>query len=512
MTPIFETRNLTKSFFGVTAVSEVNITMEGGQVLGLIGQNGAGKSTLMNLIGGVHQPDSGEMYIDGQLYDPRNPADAKKAGIAFIHQELNLFTNLSIAENVFIDGFPTQGFGPFRVIDRGKMKRETVSILQSVGLNIAPDTLIESMSPGERQLAEIAKALYFDAEIIIFDEPTTSLTTRETRRLFDLIEELRERGKSIIFISHILRDVAALSDSIAVMRDGVLMEQNTTDQFDIDSMINLMVGRKLEQLYPPKTATPTDNPLLEVHDLSARGLVKDIELTVHKGEILGLFGLMGAGRTELAQIIFGMDTFDSGEIRVGAGRQKANTIRSSINNQMAFVTENRREEGLLMNVSIADNTTLVSLPDFTNSITQYIDQQSLNDAAQRASDILQLKSGDIRTQAAKALSGGNQQKVVIAKWLLNEPKIFIMDEPTRGVDVGAKYEIYAIIDQLAASGSGVLFISSEIEELTGMCDRILVMSRGEIVSSFARSAFDEGKILRAAFRETKEEAAHAEAQ
>jgi ribose transport system ATP-binding protein len=513
MTVLFETQNLSKSFFGVNAVSEVSISVKQGEVLGLIGQNGAGKSTLMNLIGGVHQPDGGAMFINGQQYQPRNPADAKKVGIAFIHQELNLFTNLSIAENIFIDGFPTYGFGPFKVINRRQVQDETAAILQSVGLNIAPDTLIGSMSPGERQLVEIAKALYFDAKLIIFDEPTTSLTARETRRLFNLIDDLRKRGKSVIFISHILRDVSTLSDSIAVMRDGVLMEQNATDQFSIDRIINLMVGRNLEQLYPPKTATPTADPLLQVRDVSAKGLVKDVNLTLHRGEILGLFGLMGAGRTELAQIIFGMDQFDGGEIIVGSGQtKKANSIHSSISNQIAFVTENRREEGLLLDVSIADNTTLVSLPDFTNSITQYVDQQALTDAAQRASKVLQLKSGDITTQAAKALSGGNQQKVVIAKWLLNEPKIFIMDEPTRGVDVGAKYEIYAIIDQLAASGSGVLFISSEIEELIGMCDRILVMSRGEIVTQFDRSTFDEGAILRAAFRETTQEVANAAAQ
>jgi len=316
MSQLFETSNLTKTFFGVKAVSGVSISIARGQVLGLIGQNGAGKSTLMNLIGGVHQPDDGEMFIHGQPYHPRNPADAKNAGIAFIHQELNLFTNLSIAENVFIDGFPTRGFGPFQVIDRGRLKRETAAILESVGLNIEPGTLIESMSPGERQLAEIAKALYFDAELIIFDEPTTSLTARETRRLFDLMNDLRARGKAVIFISHILRDVAAISDSIAVMRDGLLMEQDDADNFTIDSMINLMVGRKLEQLYPPKTATPTPEPLLEVRDVSAKGLVKDINLTLHNGEILGLFGLMGAGRTELAQIIFGMDTYDSGDILV----------------------------------------------------------------------------------------------------------------------------------------------------------------------------------------------------
>ncbi|MEM6528724.1 MAG: sugar ABC transporter ATP-binding protein, partial [Chloroflexota bacterium] len=450
------------------------------------------------------QPDSGEMVMQGEAYDPRNPADAKKAGIAFIHQELNLFTNLSIAENIFIDGFPTRGFGPFQYIDARRLKQETEQILQAVGLDIAPDTLIETMSPGERQLTEIAKALYFDAKLIIFDEPTTSLTARETERLFTIMVQLREQGKAVIYISHILKDIATMSDHIAVMRDGVLMAQEPVEAFSIDRMINLMVGRRLEQLYPPKTAIPEPTPLLEVKNLSAKGLVKDINMTVNRGEIVGLFGLMGSGRTELARIVFGMDEFDSGEIVVGDNSRTATSIRNSINSRMAFVTENRREEGLLMNVSIADNTTLVSLPDFTNKLTQYVDQQSANTAAQQASSTLQLKSGDIISQAAKALSGGNQQKVVIAKWLLNEPTIFIMDEPTRGVDVGAKYEIYAIIDQLAAAGTGVLFISSEIEEIMGMCDRLLVMSRGEVVGEFQRTEFDEERILRAAFREAQE--------
>lgn len=504
MTILFETRSLTKSFFGITAVNNISLEVEEGKILGLIGQNGAGKSTLMNLIGGVHQPDSGQMLLADKAYTPRNPADAKQAGIAFIHQELNLFTNLTIAENIFIDGFPTRRIGPIRFIDRGQLKRETASILEWVGLDVPADTVIETMSPGERQLAEIAKALYFDARIIIFDEPTTSLTARETERLFEIMRQLRDTGKAVIYISHILKDIAAISDSIAVMRDGVLMAQESAESFTIDRMINLMVGRKLEQLYPPKTAQSEPDTLLQVKNVSAKGLVKDIDLSLRGGEILGLFGLMGSGRTELARIIFGLDQFDAGEIYVEGKRRTANSIRNSIKNRIAFVTENRREEGLLMNVSIADNTTLVSLPQFANDLTLYVNQQALSDAALQASQILQLKSGDITTQAAKALSGGNQQKVVIAKWLLNEPMIFIMDEPTRGVDVGAKYEIYTIIDQLAAIGSGVLFISSEIEELIGMCDRILVMSQGEVVGEFTRSEFDEERILRAAFREGEE--------
>lgn len=501
MTVLFETHDLTKAFFGITAVNRVSITVNEGAILGLIGQNGAGKSTLMNLIGGVHQPDSGSMTFGGKAYHPRNPADAGEAGIGFIHQELNLFTNLTVAENIFIGNMPTRRIGPLKFVNRRYLHEQTRQVLETIGLDIPPDTGVAQISPGERQLVEIAKSIYFDAKLIIFDEPTTSLTTRETERLFDIIRQLRSNGKSIIYISHILKDVEAIADSIAVMRDGQLVEQNDSESFTIDRMINLMVGRKLEQLFPPKTSETQSSVLLDVRDVSAKGLVKDINLTLYSGEVLGLFGLMGSGRTELARIIFGLDDFDDGEIHALSKRQKTTSVRRSIRNRMAFVTENRREEGLLMSISIADNTTLVRLPDFADSITQAVNERQKNNAAARATNALQVKSGDITVQPVKALSGGNQQKVVIAKWVLNEPTIFLMDEPTRGVDVGAKYEIYSIIDQLAAVGSGVLFISSEIEELIGMCDRIIVMSKGEIVEEFERSQFDEELILRAAFRE-----------
>ena len=502
MTMLFSTQGLTKAYFGVPAVQGINIEVKSGEIFGLIGQNGAGKSTLMNLIGGVVQPDNGTMALKGASHTPRNPAEAHHAGIAFIHQELNLFTNLSIAENIFIDNFPTRGWGPLRFVDRRKLETQSVDILKRVGLSVTPDTIIREMSPGERQLVEIAKALYFDAELIIFDEPTTSLTARETDRLFDIMKQLRSEGKAIIFISHILKDVIALADTIAVMRDGVLMAQEAVSAFDINRMINLMVGRKLEQLFPPKSAQISDKTVLAVRDISAKGIVKDIHFDLYAGEVLGIFGLMGSGRTELARIIFGIDEYDSGEIHIGETSLGFHSPRDSIRNGIAFVTENRREEGLLMNINIADNIGLVSLPQFANRLSSMIDHAQLTGAAQRASRALQLKSGDIGIQPAKALSGGNQQKVVIAKWLLSDPKIFIMDEPTRGVDVGAKYEIYSIIDQLAESGSGVLFISSEIEELIGMCDRILVMNQGEIVGAFTREQFTPDAILRAAFRET----------
>ena len=500
MTDVLETRELSKSFFGIAAVKDVSIRVGRGEILGLIGQNGAGKSTLMNLIGGVVQPDSGEMIYQGQPYAPRSPADANAARIAFIHQELNLFTNLTIAENIFIEGFPTRGRGPFQFIDRATVRQRTHQVLQSVGLDLSPDMQVDRMSPGERQLVEIAKALYLDASLIILDEPTTSLTTRETEKLFDIMRRLREQGKALIYISHILPDVLNIADSIAVMRDGNLVAHEPAANFDVKRMISLMVGRSIEQLYPPRSSRPSHEVLLRLAGVSAKGIVENIHFELHQGEVLGIFGLMGSGRTELARMIFGLDPFERGEITVHRSPLTRTNARHSIGHRMAFVTENRREEGLLMNINIADNIALVALPRFARALS-LIDQPRLLQSATSASQALQLNSGNIAIQPAKSLSGGNQQKAVIAKWLLSQPTIFIMDEPTRGIDVGAKYEIYSIIDQLAASGSGVLFISSELEELMGMCDRILVMSRGEIFGEFSREQFNEKHILHAAFRE-----------
>jgi ribose transport system ATP-binding protein len=501
MTALLDLRSLTKSFFGVAAVKNVSLTLGPGETLGLIGQNGAGKSTLMNLVGGVVHPDSGEMYFKDAPYTPRTPADANKIGIAFIHQELNLFTNLSIAENIFIDNFPRRGF--LRTIDRAGIRHRSAELLRSVGLDISPDTQIERISPGERQLVEIAKALYQDASLIIFDEPTTSLTARETERLFGIMQQLREQGKGLIYISHILNDVLKVSDSIAVMRDGQLVAHEPVEKFTVNRMISLMVGRSIEQLYPPRTSTPTGKVVLEVDGVSAKGIVENISFRLHRGEVLGLFGLMGSGRTELARMIFGLDAFEKGDIRIEGISVGKPSPRSSIRNRLAFVTENRREEGLLMSIDIANNIGLVSLPAFARTPVQMVDRRDLLENAQEMANALQLKSGNIAQQSAKSLSGGNQQKVVIAKWLLSRPSIFIMDEPTRGIDVGAKYEIYSIINRLAADGSGVLIISSELEELIGICDRILVMSRGEIYGEFTRDQFHDERILRAAFRENE---------
>ena len=498
---ILHLAGISKAFAGIHAVRDVTLSLGRGRILGLIGQNGAGKSTLMNIVGGVVKADSGAMELAGAPYAPRNPAEATRSRIAFIHQELNLFTNLTIAENIFLTGFPRRRLGPLSFIDSAGVAARTRELLQRVSLDLAPETPLDRLSPGERQLVEVARALRLDAQIIIFDEPTTSLTARETERLFALIRRLREAGKSMIYISHILPDVTALADDIAVLRDGELAAAGPMADFDIGRMITLMVGRPIEQLYPRRQSRPRSGVLLSTRGLSATGIIKDVNFALHSGEVLGVFGLMGSGRTELARILFGLDSYDSGDIAIGDRRLAVgHSPRASIGGGMAFVTENRREEGLLMNGAIVDNIALAALRKFAATPIEFIDRAGMRAAAVEQADALRIKTASLDSPA-RSLSGGNQQKVVLAKWLLSEPSTFIMDEPTRGIDVGAKYEIYAIIDRLATGGSGVLFISSELEELMAICDRIMVMSRGEIVGEFARAEFKREQILTAAFRE-----------
>ena len=356
------------------------------------------------------------------------------------------------------------------------------------------------LAPGERQLVEIAKALYRKADLIIFDEPTTSLTPRETRRLFEVIRLLRGEGRTVIYISHILGDVLKLSDRIAVMRDGALVDEGPAARFDIPRMIGSMIGRELAGMYPERTSRPGDTTVLSVSGLGQPGILENVSLDVRDGEILGLFGLMGSGRSELARIIFGLDPVERGTISLH-GTELADGPARRIDAGLAFVTENRREEGLLMEAPVADNLAMVSLAKFGRPPLGLVDRPALAHETEALRTELGVRAGDIARQPVKALSGGNQQKVVIGKWLMGKPGLFILDEPTRGVDVGAKHEIYALADRLAASGSGILFISSELEELTGMCDRILVMSRGEIVGEFARGHFETDRILASAFRE-----------
>jgi ABC-type sugar transport system ATPase subunit len=489
--------HVSKAFFGVYAVKDVSFDVAPGEVLSIIGENGAGKSTLMNIIGGVFPPDGGSMNFSGACYQPEKPGDATRSGIAFIHQELNLFNNLSILDNMFINSFEKIKGTPF--INRQELRRKTREALLSVDLNVSPDMLVERLSPGERQLVEIAKELSRNPRLIIFDEPTTSLTARETERLFALIEKLKKEGKAVIYISHILGDVMRLSDRILVLRDGRVTDTGNARDFTIDRMILSMVGRDIAQLYPETTPAAKGEVLLDLDGVSQPGIVKNISFQLRSGEIVGVFGLMGSGRSELAHIIYGLERYERGEIRFRGEAFKDQDPVGRIKKGFAFVTENRREEGLLMEFPVGENIQLAALPAYTKALG--VVSRAIEQPVKESVEELRIKVGNVKKHQAKGLSGGNQQKVVIAKWLLTKPKMLIIDEPTRGIDVGAKAEIYNLLNRIAASGTGILAISSELEELVGICNRILIMNKGEIVGEFSHEEFDREAILRTAFRQ-----------
>ncbi len=495
-TVILEAKNIGKTFFGVKALTNVDISLRRGRALGLIGENGAGKSTLMNILGGFFPPEQGSMTLAGKPYQPQSALEAIEAGVGYIHQELNLFPNLTIGENIFIEDFPRRGL----FINRKEVEERTGRVLSALGLDFSPWLKVERLMPGERQMVEIARVLASDAEIVIFDEPTTSLTAKETGKLFGLIEQLKQQDKAIVYISHILQDVSRLCDDLMILRDGKVASTGLCSSYSIESMVSNMIGRDIDSIFPPKTNKPGREPALEVKNLSQSGIVNNISLCLHKGEILGIFGLMGSGRTELMRMIFGIDAYEQGQVLVGGKEVKPLNPRDAIDKGMAFVTENRRDEGLLQSYPIVDNLGLVSMRDYVHPFIGLVDRKKATRESARIAGELKIKYASVDKQAVKSLSGGNQQKVVIGKWLLKKPTALIMDEPTRGIDVGAKYEVYAIINELAADSSGIIVVSSELGELLGIADRIIAMSRGEIIQTFERAEFDETAIMKAAFR------------
>lgn len=498
MNPLLEFKQIGKSFSGVRVLSEVTLSVQPGETLGLVGENGAGKSTLMNILGGNLKPDSGEMRWNGQPFQPSSPRDSELTGIAFIHQELNLFPNLSIAENLFLSHFPKR----WGAIDKTRMIQRSRDLLQRVGLKLSPHLKVHHLSTGERQLVEIAKAINLQARLIIFDEPTTSLASHEVRRLFDLISSLKSQNVSIIYISHTLDDVLSLADAIAVLRDGQVVANGPKSDFDVRKLVSRMVGRELDDQYPPYQSRIKDKPLLVVKELSQPGVVRDINFSLMEGEVLGISGLMGSGRTELARILLGLDSMSGGQITLDGQPIQAYSIRQRIQCGMAMLTESRRDDGLFLEGSIRDNAVLVAAKRFSHALTGIFRRSAMNAAAGATLTSVTLPNGTPLHRAVGTLSGGNQQKVVLAKWLMNRPKVLILDEPTRGVDVGAKYEIYLTIQRLAREGAGILVISSELEELIGICDRILVMNHGEINDELDRSEFDRERILQASIRST----------
>jgi ribose transport system ATP-binding protein len=504
MTVLLSVSGLQKSFFGVRVLHDSSFEVKAGEALGLVGENGSGKSTSMNIVGGVLKPDAGEMLLEGRPFAPASPRAASAAGIGFIHQELNLFGNLSIEENIFIDRFPKRS--GLRLIDKGAIRARTIELLKQVDLDLPPSTPVSTLSQGEKQLIEIAKALSLNAKVLIFDEPTTSLTRPEVERLFGIVGRLKARGIGIIYISHTLDDVRAICESVTVLRDGAVAGSGRMEDLTLAKIISMMVGRPIDTIYPERTAKPLETIALRVRGLYQPGVTENINFEIRKGEVVGLAGQMGSGRSELARMIFGIDPFLRGTIEVGGEILQRPTPSRALAAGLAFLTEDRRGEGLLMDFSIAENKILASLRKFANR-AGLIDRNAALAEAKAMGQRVKLSTERVAEMRAKHLSGGNQQKVVFGKWLMRAPQVFILDEPTRGIDVGAKQEVYRIINALVEAGCAVLLISSEIEELIGLSDRILTINRGELTGMFERADFDREAIMSAAMRKAGAEAA-----
>jgi ribose transport system ATP-binding protein len=489
--PLLELKNITKRFPGVLALDDVSLSVGRGEVVALIGENGAGKSTLMNILGGVHQADAGEIWFDGRPVAIRGVADALSLGIGFIHQELHVLDNLDAAANVLLGREPVWG-GPLRLIDRGRMARESEVYLKRSGLVIPPQTPVRELSPAQRQMVEIAKALSQNARLIIMDEPTSSLTLSETERLLATVCDLSEHGVSVIYISHRLGEIEFCADRVVALRDGRHAGELPAGEVSHDKMVSLMIGRKLEDLYVHGKG-PQPTAYFQVEGLRTRYRPRHrISFDVARGEILGFAGLVGAGRSEMAQAVFGVDAPLAGTVRLEDRPLAIRSPRDAIAAGVFLVPEDRRRAGLITEMTVRENITLAGLGRCATWWLVRADRE--NEIARRQVEALRIKTPGIEARAMN-LSGGNQQKVVLAKWLSLQPKVIIFDEPTRGIDVGAKAEIYRLMRDLADRGVAVIMISSDMEEVIGVSDRIAVMHEGEITGFLKREEFSEQAIL-----------------
>jgi ribose transport system ATP-binding protein len=492
--PFFQLADIGKSFAGVEALRGVNFSVSQGEVVGLVGENGAGKSTLMKIMGGVIEPSSGTIEIDGVKRKSLTVLESMSSGIAFVHQELNLFENLDVASNVFIGREPLFG-GPLRLVDRKKLTAMVQPLLDRLGVDFKPETMVFDLSIAQRQLLEIAKALSLNSRLVIMDEPTSSLTLIETDRLLRVVAGLKESGVSVIFISHRLNELVQCADRVVVLRDGAVVGEIEKKKISHAAMIRLMIGRDLKSLYQPPEAKPGAR-VLEVNDVRSGAYPKQpVNLAIHGGEILGLAGLVGAGRTELARAIFGIDRMRGGSVSLNGQVIHIKSTREAILNGIYLVPEDRKRCGLLLDVSIAENIALPNLAACSSSGLVQNDVVIAN--AEQQKKRLNIRAPNVMAEGG-SLSGGNQQKVVLAKWLAMKPKILICDEPTRGVDVGAKSELYAMLRALANSGVAILMISSDMEEVIGVSDRIAVMHEGMISGFLERTEFSEENVLQLA--------------
>jgi ribose transport system ATP-binding protein len=497
--PFLILTDICKAYPGVQALDHVSLEARPGEIVGLVGENGAGKSTLMKILGGVVQPNSGRISIDRRDYAGLSVAQSMAAGIAFVHQELNLFENLDVAANVFIGREPLFG-GPLRLVDRRRMAAMVQPYLDMLGADFTPATMVSTLSIASRQILEIAKALSQDARLLILDEPTSSLTMAETERLLAVIRTLKDRGVSVIFVTHRLNELTTCADRIVALRDGRLAGHLAKSEIAPNAMIRLMIGRDLKSLYkPPKDVIGP--AVLELDAVTtAAWPTERVTLTLRAGEIMGLAGLIGAGRTELARALFGIDSPVSGEIRAGGQRLRPGDPAQAIKAGIFLVPEDRKQSGLLLDLPLAENIVLASLAEHASA--GLMQPARIRATGLRMKGELDIRAPDISVLAG-TLSGGNQQKVVLAKWLSLAPRVLICDEPTRGIDVGAKQEIYSTLRRLADSGIAVLMISSDMEEVIGVSDRVAVMHEGRINGILERGELSEHAVMQLAVSRDK---------
>ena len=490
--PLLEVRQVTKRFPGVTALKQVSLTLGCGEVVAVIGENGAGKSTLMKILAGIQTPDSGQILFDGQPVVIDSVQAALGLGIALIHQELNLSDNLDVGANIYLGREPRRwGF-----IDHRRIQRDARTSLQQVGLDVSPRTIVNTLTTGRQQMVEIAKALSINARVLIMDEPTSSLSQHETEALYRVVKELRAKGVSIVYISHRLGEVQELADRVVVLRDGENAGELQRAEISHDRMVKLMVGRDLSQFYV-RTSHPLREPLLEVSELVTPAHPgKPLSFTVRGGEIVGLAGLVGAGRTELTRVLFGVDQPLSGTVKVAGKPVHLRSPRDAIAAGMALVPEDRKQHGLVLEMSVRQNIGLPGLRQHQRPAGFLNRQAESRDSSEMIAK-LSIKTPTSK-QSAQLLSGGNQQKIVIGKWLTLGPRVLLLDEPTRGIDIGAKQEIYKLMEQLAQQGVAILFVSSEMEEILGMSDRALVMHEGRITGELRRDQLSEEAVMRLA--------------
>lgn len=491
---MLEMKGISKYFPGIKALSNVDFDLRRGEVMGLLGENGAGKSTLMKVLLGMYIPEEGSIQFKGEPYTVKSPHDALKKGVSMIHQEISLVQTMTVSENIWFGR--EDKYKKFGLLNVKQRNKDAAALLQKIGIDtIDPNALVSSLSIAHMQLVEIIRAVSYDADIIIMDEPTSALTDVEIDILYNIINQLKQAGVSIVFISHKLEEVLKICDRSVVLRDGQYIETINIEDANVDKLITSIVGRELTDVYPEHTAEIGD-VVFEVSNFNSAGTFSDISFSVRQGEVLGFGGLIGAGRTEIMQSIFGVDPYDSGEIRVNGVPIVVKKVNDAIEHGLAMINEDRLRKGVLHSLSVRENISLAYLNTITKGIFVNADQEKKD--VERVVDLLSVKLSN-HNQMISSLSGGNQQKAILGRWLLTKPKVLILDEPTRGIDVGSKSEIYRLINQLATQGLAIILVSSELPELMGVSDRINVIRNGRIVAEFQREEFDQESIMKKAF-------------